>query len=77
MRRGAKITLMGQNGAGKSTLFGLITGNIIPEDGEIHLAPRLSIAISRQVIPRNQLKLTAREFLKRVLLKSLRHRPKN
>ncbi len=71
VRRGAKITLMGQNGAGKSTLFGLITGNIIPEDGEIHLAPRLSIAISRQVIPRNQLKLTAREFFEKSFTKKV------
>ena len=26
VRRGTKITLMGQNGAGKSTIFGLIKG---------------------------------------------------
>ena len=26
LRRGSKITLMGQNGAGKSTIFKLITG---------------------------------------------------
>jgi len=34
LRRGAKITLMGQNGAGKSTIFGLITGSIKPESGK-------------------------------------------
>ena len=65
VRRGSKITLMGQNGAGKSTLFGLITGVTTPEDGEIHLAPNLSIAISRQVIPRDQLELTVREFFEK------------
>jgi ATPase subunit of ABC transporter with duplicated ATPase domains len=27
VRRGTKLTLMGQNGAGKSTLFSLITGD--------------------------------------------------
>ena len=37
LRKGAKITIMGQNGAGKSTLFGLITGNLEPVDGEIHI----------------------------------------
>ncbi|KKS11807.1 MAG: CydD protein, partial [Parcubacteria group bacterium GW2011_GWB1_41_5] len=26
IRRGMKLTLMGQNGAGKSTIFGLIAG---------------------------------------------------
>ena len=65
VRRGSKITLMGQNGAGKSTLFQLITGVSIPWDGEIHLAPHLSIAIARQVIPRDQLELTVREFFEK------------
>lgn len=62
VRRGSKITLMGQNGAGKSTLFGLITGTNDPEDGEIHLANKLSIALSHQVIPREKLEMTVREF---------------
>ena len=31
IKRGAKITLMGQNGAGKSTIFGLILGTNKPE----------------------------------------------
>lgn len=65
VRRGAKVALMGQNGAGKSTLFGLITGVHVPENGEMHLAPRLSIATSRQVIPRDELDLTAREFFEK------------
>lgn len=62
VRKGAKITLMGQNGAGKSTLFKLITEEIVPDDGEIHLQKGLSIAVSKQVIPRDQLTLTVREF---------------
>ncbi|MEZ4103415.1 MAG: ATP-binding cassette domain-containing protein [Candidatus Paceibacterota bacterium] len=33
VRRGMKVTIMGQNGAGKSTLFSLITGANQPEDG--------------------------------------------
>lgn len=71
VRRGSKITLMGQNGAGKSTLFGLITEVITPEEGEIHLAPDLSIAISRQVIPRDQLELTTREFFEKSFTKKV------
>jgi len=62
IRRGAKIAIMGQNGAGKSTIFQLIVGALKLEAGSIHLAPRLTIAIARQVIPRDQLDLTVREF---------------
>lgn len=65
VRRGAKLTLMGQNGAGKSTLFSLITGNLRPEEGTINIQPRTSIAISRQIIPRSELELTVREFFER------------
>ncbi len=66
VRRGSKITLMGQNGAGKSTLFGLIAGAQQPESGDIHIQPGLSIALSRQVIPRDEMDLTVREFFQKV-----------
>lgn len=65
IRRGAKFTLMGQNGAGKSTLFGLITGENKADEGTITLMPRTSIAISRQVIPRDDLKLTISQFFEK------------
>jgi len=67
IRRGTKTTVMGQNGAGKSTLFGLITKEINPEDGVINIANGLSIAISRQVIPRDELNLTVKEFFEKAL----------
>lgn len=66
IRRGAKLTLMGQNGAGKSTIFGLITGVHEPEDGVINVVKGVTIAISRQVIPREQLEYTVREFFQAV-----------
>ena len=62
VRRGTKTTIMGQNGAGISTLFGLITGNLQPDDGNINVVNGVSIALSRQVIPRDELDLTVREF---------------
>ncbi|MEY3784594.1 MAG: hypothetical protein RLZZ230_916 [Candidatus Parcubacteria bacterium] len=62
IRRGAKLTLMGQNGAGKSTLFSLITNQCQPDEGDINIQPRTSIAISRQIIPREELTLTVLEF---------------
>ena len=52
VRRNSKITLMGQNGAGKSTIFQLITGESQPEDGAVNINNNLTIAIAKQVIPR-------------------------
>ena len=62
IRRGAKLALMGQNGAGKSTLFKLLTNEFEPEEGQIHRMGDVSIAIARQVIPREQMDLTVRAF---------------
>ncbi len=62
IRRGAKLTLMGQNGAGKSTIFGLISGINKPENGIINIVNNVSIASAKQVIPRPDLELTVREF---------------
>ncbi len=66
VRRGTKIAFMGQNGAGKSTIFGLVTKANEPESGVISLAQGLTIAVGRQVIPRDELDLTVREFFEKV-----------
>lgn len=71
VRRGSKITIMGQNGAGKSTIFKLITGEHKPEEGEIHIAQRATIAVSRQVIPRDELSLSIREFFEKCFPKKI------
>ncbi|MDO8496865.1 MAG: ATP-binding cassette domain-containing protein, partial [bacterium] len=71
LRRGSKTTIMGQNGAGKSTIFQLITGTLKPLIGAVHLAPGLTIAISRQVIPRDQLDLTVREFFQKCFTETI------
>jgi ATPase subunit of ABC transporter with duplicated ATPase domains len=74
VRRGTKVTLMGQNGAGKSTIFGLIlgtehAGNTTeghkPESGEIHITKGCTVATARQVIPRPDLELTVRDFFQK------------
>ncbi len=62
VRRGAKLTLMGQNGAGKSTIFSLITRDRQPDEGDINIDPKTTIAIARQIIPRAELTLTVRAF---------------
>ncbi len=62
IRRGSKLTLMGQNGAGKSTIFSLIKKDLQPEDGVIAIEPKTTIATARQIIPRPELKITVRDF---------------
>lgn len=62
VRRGTKVTIMGQNGAGKTTVFGLILRDYKPEAGEIHVTKGATVATARQVIPRDQMELTVRDF---------------
>ncbi|MFA6414747.1 MAG: ABC-F family ATP-binding cassette domain-containing protein [Candidatus Paceibacterota bacterium] len=62
LRRGMKMAVMGQNGAGKSTLFSLMTGEKKPECGEIHASHGMKVALAAQVIPREKMELTVRDF---------------
>jgi len=62
IRRGMKIAVMGQNGAGKSTIFALMTGELKPGSGDINVAHGIKVATAPQVIPRDELDLTVREF---------------
>ena len=71
VRRGSKITLMGQNGAGKTTIFQLIMGALAPDSGAVHTASGLTIATARQVIARDQMDLTVREFFKKCFTKKV------
>ncbi len=63
VRRGIKLTLMGQNGAGKSTLFSLITKELHPDEGRIVVGQNIRIAIAKQFIPHTKWTMTVREFL--------------
>ena len=65
LRQGAKFTIMGQNGAGKSTILNLITGSLKPNEGSIFVDPSLVIAYAKQVIPREDMELTTREFFEK------------
>ena len=71
VRNGTKITIMGQNGAGKSTIFGLITGAQKPESGTINRMQGLTIAQAKQVIPRESLTLTVREYFTQCFTKKV------
>ncbi|MDE2001847.1 MAG: ABC-F family ATP-binding cassette domain-containing protein [Patescibacteria group bacterium] len=65
IREGSKMALMGQNGAGKTTIFQLLTGALKPESGSVTVSEGLTIATARQVIPRDELQLTLREFFEK------------
>lgn len=71
LRSGWKATLMGQNGSGKSTILKLITGALHPESGKIHIANGMSVATARQVIPREEIHLTVREFFEKCFSKKI------
>ncbi len=62
LRKGMKVTLMGQNGAGKSTIFKLISGEYTPERGKIQIPRGTTIAMAHQVIPPALKEKTIREF---------------
>ncbi|MCC6563294.1 ABC-F family ATP-binding cassette domain-containing protein, partial [Candidatus Uhrbacteria bacterium] len=62
VREGAKITLMGQNGAGKSTIFKMLTGALKPQEGEVHIQKDATIAIAKQVMSREYMDITVREY---------------
>ena len=71
VREGSKITLMGQNGAGKSTVFQLIAGGLKPESGTVTITNGLTMAIARQVISREEIELTIKEFFEKAFAKKI------
>ena len=71
LRLGAKTTIMGQNGAGKSTIFGLIAGILKPESGIINIQQGLTIAVAQQVIAREYLNFTVRQFFEKCFDKKI------
>ena len=62
IRQNTKITIMGQNWSGKTTIFKMITGELKPQSGKINIVSWNTIAVSKQVIPRDQLNFTIKEF---------------
>ncbi len=62
IRENSKITIMGQNGAGKSTIFKLLTGELKPTSGEIHIKRGAKIGIAHQVMRKDEMEKTILEY---------------
>ena len=65
VRKGAKLTLMGQNGAGKSTLLKLIKGDLKPNSGNVSLTNNASIGTAMQMIAKEDVDMTVEEYFAR------------
>jgi ATPase subunit of ABC transporter with duplicated ATPase domains len=65
VRKGSKITIMGQNGAGKSTLFKLITGVLKNKYGMVNVDKSLSIATAFQSMPQEDKSLEIRSYFRK------------
>ena len=62
IRENSKITIMGQNGAGKSTIFKLLTGELKPTSGQIHIKRGAKIGIAHQMIRKEEMEKTILEY---------------
>jgi len=65
IRKGSKITLMGQNGAGKSTIFKLINGTLKQNLGAINTPLGATIATGYQTVLPEDKDLTVGEFFRK------------
>ncbi len=65
VRKGSKITLMGQNGAGKSTIFKLINGGLEKKWWVINVDQKLTIATWYQVVLPEDKELTISDFFRK------------
>lgn len=63
-RPGNCYGLIGANGAGKSTFLKILSGEIPPDNGQVHIPPGLRVAVLKQ----NQFEFDELEVLKTVLL---------
>src|SRR5689334_15768908 len=55
--------LIGANGAGKSTFLKILSGEVEPNTGEVHLSPQLNLSVLKQ----NHYEFDEMEVLKTVL----------
>ena len=46
---GERVGLLGKNGAGKTTLFRILTGELYPDEGEVHIAANRRVGLISQI----------------------------
>lgn len=47
--QGERVGLLGKNGAGKTTVFRILTGELLPDDGEVAIAPGKTLGLISQI----------------------------
>lgn len=60
---GERVCLIGRNGAGKSTLIKLITGRMVPDDGDVWVHPEIGVSELQQALP-DEANMTVREMVR-------------
>lgn len=65
--RGKHLGLIGQNGAGKSTLIKIMTGEMLPDEGQVHWQKNIRQSYLDQYVEVDEM-LTIEEFLKTAYL---------
>ena len=63
IHEGECVGIMGRNGSGKTTLFRLLTGELLPDEGEIFIAPGKKLGLISQ-IPKYPPGYTAEDVLR-------------
>ncbi len=62
IKKGSKVTIMGQNGAGKSTILKLMNGSLKPTQGAINLKSGFALSTAMQVIQQEDRDRTLMDF---------------
>jgi ATPase subunit of ABC transporter with duplicated ATPase domains len=68
LRKGSKVTIMGQNGAGKSTIIGLILEKFKPKEGRISKDAGLTVGHAKQVVAEDEKEMTVRDYFARAFV---------
>ncbi len=59
---GDRVGVVGPNGAGKSTIFGIVTGEVVPDRGQVAIPKNMRLGILKQHLPDSEKERTLLEF---------------